>query len=383
MRQKVSETARTACIILARGGSKTLPRKNLRKLGGITLVGRSVMAGQSARDVDLVAVSTDDAEIAAETTRYGATVIHRPAALATDISSSESGWLHAYHHLKTRHPALDRLVFLQCTSPFTTGDDIDGCLAAMVEKGADCALSVLPDHGFLWGYDDAGFGSAVNHDPAGTRQRRQDLPPQFRESGAIYCVNAEAFIRTRRRFCGSVALFPVNHPPVEIDTQDDFALCTQIVNAGPAPVGRAQLSKIKALIMDFDGVQTDTSVQEDEKTLSMLCSGAQRKLLILSKADTPAAMRWPDGFGGEVSSVIDDKLSALEVWLNENDLDWPDVLYVGHDVNDLLPIRMAGLSAAPSDSHLDVLREVDWVLPYPGVTGALRSLCDTFFTCPS
>ncbi|WP_417253540.1 cytidylyltransferase domain-containing protein [Celeribacter sp.] len=388
---------KTACIILARGGSKGVPRKNLRPVGGISLVGRSVMAGKSAQGVDHVVVSTDDEEIAREARRYGGEVLWRPEELADDTASSEVGWLHAYHELKREHPALNRLVFLQCTSPFTTGADIDGCLAEMTQKGADCALSVLPDHSFLWGYGEAGFGVGLNHNERAQRKRRQDLPPSFRESGAIYCVDAEAFVRTGQRFCGPVALYPVGHPPVEIDTLADFDLCSMIANTGKQPmIGAERLAAVKALIMDFDGVHTDNKVIVDETGresvvtsrgdgmgLSMLRASGRYRLLILSKERNPVVLRRAEKLGIDVFHAVDDKVAALDTWLPKQGLRWEDVLYVGNDVNDLGPIRKAGLSAGPSDSHPDVLREIDWVLPHPGGNGALRSLCDTLLACTS
>ncbi|MFP3385589.1 acylneuraminate cytidylyltransferase family protein, partial [Tritonibacter sp. SIMBA_163] len=180
--------ADTACIILARGGSKGVPGKNLRAVGGVSLIGRAVRAGRTAEQVAVVYVSTDDAEIAAEAALHGARIIDRPAALSGDAASSEAGWLHAVPLVREDLPALDKLVFLQCTSPFITGSDIDGCLAEMAVRGTDCALSVTEDHSFLWGLDDAGGGVGINHNEREQRQRRQDLPPQYCESGAIYCV---------------------------------------------------------------------------------------------------------------------------------------------------------------------------------------------------
>src|SRR5690606_31475317 len=130
--------------------SKGIPGKNLKTVGGLSLVARSVIAARQASSVTGIYVSTDDAAIAAEARKFGARVIERPAALSDDGATSESGWLHALEAIRTGHPAVSRLVLLQCTSPFTTGADIDGCLATMEERGAACAVSVVEDHSFLW-----------------------------------------------------------------------------------------------------------------------------------------------------------------------------------------------------------------------------------------
>lgn len=381
----------TACVILARGGSKGVPGKNLRPIAGVSLVGRSVRAARAAHGVGGVYVSTDDADIAAEARQYGAKVIDRPAELSGDGASSESGWLHAIPFMEADQPELDTLVFLQCTSPFTTGPDIDRCLSAMREKGAACSLSVLEDHSFLWGLDENGLGVGTNHNEREQRQRRQDLPPQFCESGAIYCVNRTAFEQTGQRFCGPVALSRVEHPPVEIDTLADFALCSQIAqNADQSGVSQEQLAQVRAVVMDFDGVHTDNLVitaqdgsesvrtsRGDGMGLSMLRTEERWRLMILSKERNPVVLRRAEKLQIEVYNAVDDKVSALEGWLAEHGLDWNALLYVGNDVNDRGAMEHAGLSACPSDSHPEILGLADWVLPHPGGHGALRAMADT------
>ncbi len=380
----------TACIVLARGGSKGVPGKNLRRVGGVSLIGRSVRAARAAPSVAAVYVSTDDPAIAAEARRHGARIIERPQDLSGDGASSEAGWLHALETVHGDFPALARLVFLQCTSPFTTGADIEACLAAMTGQGADCALSVIEDHGFLWGLDADGFGSGINHDATRQRQRRQDLPPQYLESGAIYCVDAAAFERTGQRFCGRVALCPVKHPPLEIDTPQDLELCARIAEStGQSDVAPERLAPIRAVVMDFDGVHTDNLVSTDQDGreavvtsrgdgmgISLLRQAGHWHLMILSKERNPVVLRRAEKLGIEVFNAVDDKVAALDRWLAARDLGWEALLYVGNDVNDAAAMAQAGLSACPSDAHPSILGSADWILPHPGGRGALRSLCD-------
>ena len=390
----LSASATTACIILARGGSKGVPGKNLRPVGGVSLIGRAVRAGRAAEQVAAVYVSTDDAEIAAEAALHGARIIDRPAELSGDTATSESGWLHAVPLIREDLPALDKLVFLQCTSPFTTGADIDGCLAEMIAKSTDCALSVTEDHSFLWGFDAEGRGVGINHNEREQRKRRQDLPPQFCESGAIYSVRLEPFLRTGQRFCGSVALYPVNHPPVEIDTLDDFALCSQLAQAGGAcEISADRLARVKAIVMDFDGVHTDNLVITDQNGiesvrtsrgdgmgLSHLRSSGRFAMMILSKERNPVVLKRAEKLQLEVHHAVDDKVAALESWLGDRGLGWDDLLYVGNDVNDRGAIEHAGLSACPSDSHPEILGISDWILPLPGGHGALRAMADAILS---
>lgn len=379
-----------ATVILARGGSKGVAGKNLRPVAGVSLIGRAVRAGVQATSAGAVYVSTDDDAIAAEARRHGACIIERPADLSGDTASSEAGWLHALPRLRADLPDLKHLVFLQCTSPFITGADIDACLQAMHDADAACALSVVEDHSFLWGLDAQGRGTGQNHDHTTQRQRRQDLPPQYRENGAIYCVDAAKFEATGQRFCGPVALCPVNQPPLEIDSMADLELASvmaqSVDQSGIAPDA---LKQVRALVMDFDGVHTDNLVMTDQNGvetvrtsrgdgmgLGELARRTDIKRLIVSKERNPVVLARAAKLGIEVQGAVDDKVAALDLWLTTQGLDWTQMLYVGNDINDAPAMQKAGLAACPSDSHNDVLGLAQWILPHPGGRGALRHLCD-------
>ncbi len=378
----------TAALILARGGSKGIPSKNLALVGGQPLVVRAIQAARAAQGVGSVWVSTDDAQIAAIARDAGADVIDRPANLAGDAATSEAGWLHALPTIRAAQPDLARLVFLQCTSPFTTGADIDAGLAQMTAEGMDCALSVVEDHGFLWAEGREG-GIGTNHDHTRQRPRRQDLPPQWRENGAFYIVDAARFEAVGRRFCGRVALVPVDHPTLEIDSPADLTLARLMAQARPMAPDPARLAAIRALVMDFDGVHTDDLVHLDETGReSVTCSRAdgmglgrlrdagQHRLLILSKEANPVVTARAAKLRIEALQAIDDKVAALDTWLARHDLTWDTTLFVGNDINDAAAMARAGLSACPSDARPEIRAMAHWVLPAPGGRGALRALCD-------
>ena len=211
-------------LIPARGGSKGIPGKNLQTVAGVPLVCRSIRAATASRGVGRVVVSTDDHAIATAAENEGASVIRRPTAIAGDTASSESALLHALDVLEQQGPLETELVFLQCTSPFTTGTQIDAVLAALIEERCNSSFAVTPWHGFLWRAD----GRGINHDPEQPRQRRQDLEPAFLETGAIYAMNVAAFRRCGRRFCPPTTPVVVEQVGPEIDTPDDLALCRSI-----------------------------------------------------------------------------------------------------------------------------------------------------------
>ena len=211
-------------LIPARGGSKGIPGKNLQTVGDVPLVCRSIRAAKASNGVGRVVVSTDDDAIAAAAVAEGAEVIRRPAAIAGDTASSESALLHALDVLEEQHPLEAELVFLQCTSPFTTGAQIDAVLAALQKEDCNSSFAVTPWHGFLWRAD----GRGINHDPESPRQRRQDLEPAFLETGAIYAMGITAFRRSGSRFCPPTTPVVLEEVGPEIDTPEDLALCRSI-----------------------------------------------------------------------------------------------------------------------------------------------------------
>ena len=211
-------------VIPARGGSKGIPGKNLQHVGGLSLVARSVRAALDSRRVERVVVSTDDDAIALEAQSHGAEVVRRPAAIAGDTASSESALLHALDTLEQQGPLPAQLVFLQCTSPFTSGAQIDRVLTALEDLEINSAFAVAPWHGFLWRSD----GRGINHDPQKPRQRRQDLEPAFLETGAIYAMSTACFRAEGSRFCAPWQPVVIDDSGPEIDTPADLALCRSL-----------------------------------------------------------------------------------------------------------------------------------------------------------
>ena len=210
-------------IIPARGGSVGIPRKNLQRVGGDTLVARAVRSARAASSIHRVVVSTDDREIADEARRSGAFVIDRPRSLATSTASSESALLHA---IDTLDRTVDIVVMLQATSPFIASDDLDAAVARVRGAEADVVFSAIATPVFLWrpaDPRDAGW-EGVNHD-AGFRPRRQDLPSQVAETGAFYVMRATGLLQASHRFFGRVEPQLVDERfAVDIDTEVELEI---------------------------------------------------------------------------------------------------------------------------------------------------------------
>ena len=210
-------------IIPARGGSKGVPGKNIKELAGKPLLAHSIEQAKAAESVSDVFVSTDDGGIEQVAIDYGAQVISRPLDLSDDNASSEAALHHAVQNISTNYNDPQLIVFLQCTSPIRTAEDIDGAVDTLIEKDADSLLSVVPNHRFLWADDTSGPRS-LNFDYT-DRPRRQDMEPQYVENGSIYIFKPWVLQQYDNRLGGKVALYVMDEQAAfEIDTPFDFEL---------------------------------------------------------------------------------------------------------------------------------------------------------------
>ena len=215
-------------LIPARGGSKGVPGKNLRPVDGIPLLARSVRAAKTASSVGAIWVSSDDACIGHLGEEEGASWLQRPSELSGDQASSELALLHALTELAELGPLPALFVFLQCTSPFTTGPQIDAVVNALQLSQANMAFSVMPWHGFLWCLDGNGHGVGINHNSSEPRRRRQDLEPAYLETGAIYAIRTKAFLEHGTRFIQPTLPVPLEGLAPEIDSMEDLELCERL-----------------------------------------------------------------------------------------------------------------------------------------------------------
>ncbi|MEU8759920.1 acylneuraminate cytidylyltransferase [Streptomyces sp. NPDC048659] len=374
-------------VIPARGGSKGVPGKNLATVAGLPLVARAVRACLGAPRVTDVVVSTDDPAVAEAARSFGAEAVQRPAALSGDTASSESAVLHALDAFEAtagRRP--DVVLLVQCTSPFLTPDEIDSAAGEITSGAADTAFTAAPSHGFLWRDAPEGTGATgVNHDKA-HRPRRQDREPEYLETGAVYAMAAEGFRTHRHRFFGRTALVVTDPARVlEIDDPHDLArarVLAPLLDTAPVP----SLADVDAVVLDFDGTQTDDRVHIDadgREFVSVhrgdgLGIAALRRagvpLLILSSEANPVVAARARKLRIPVLHGVDRKDLALKRWCDEQGVDPQRVLYAGNDVNDLPCFHLVGWPVAVGSAHDSVRAAARAVTETPGGFGAIREI---------
>jgi CMP-N,N'-diacetyllegionaminic acid synthase len=218
-------------LITARGGSKGLPRKNLRDLAGRPLIAWTIEAGRGSRYVDRLVVSTEDSEIAAVARKYGAEVpFMRPPELAADDTPGMAPVLHALGVL----PGYDWVVLLQPTSPLRQAADIDACLELCERSAAPAGISVAaPEHSpYLSFRVDARHRIEPILGWDHVNSRRQELPAAYVLNGAVYVARTE-WLERQRSFISpeTLAYLMPRKRSIDIDTVEDLKLA-ELLHAG-------------------------------------------------------------------------------------------------------------------------------------------------------
>ncbi len=196
-------------IIPARGGSKGIPKKNIKTMYDRPLIAWTIESAKKSKMLDRFVVSTEDHEIAAVSRKYGAEVIDRPVELATDEATTLSVLQHVLTHIDA-----DIVVLLQCTSPVRDDDLIDRCIRKFLETGADSVATGFICKLFEWG----------NYEG-----RRQDMEGFFHDDGNVYVLKKENLMKGDLFGKKMVTLEISQEQNFEIDDEFEFWLNEQII----------------------------------------------------------------------------------------------------------------------------------------------------------
>lgn len=402
-------------IIPARGGSKGIPRKNIRDFSGYPLIAWSIAAGLRSEFVTRVIVSTDDAEIAAVARAWGAeTPFLRPAEFAEDKTTDLPVFVHALEWLEQNEGYKpDVVVQLRPTSPVRPLGLVDDAVRILLQHAdADSVRGIVPagqNPHKMWRLP-AGEAApmtnllAVDGIEEPYNAPRQILPDVYWQTGHIDAIRPAAILN------GSMSgktIYPLLIDPnftVDLDNLRDWARAEWLVAfpagergtggglemVSPGRARRPMPAQVDLLVLDFDGVVTDNRVWVSEDGREMIAANRGDSLImtklrqmgtevvILSSEVNPVVAARAKKMRVEAIQGVglDDKAKVLENLLKERKIDPSCVVYVGNDINDLPCFEVAGWAVAVADAQPEVLRAADFVTRKTGGHGAVREVCD-------
>ena len=372
-------------IIPARGKSKRIENKNLIKISGKPLLQYTLEHVNNSKYLkNNTYVSSDSSNILELALKNNVKVISRPPNLSDDTSTSESSLIHALDVLKDKNFFPEIIVFLQCTSPIRSLNDIDDAIDFFLNNKFDSILSVVDSKKFLWNQNKKG-ANAINYD-INNRKREQDINSQFEENGSIYITKNSNLRKYKNRISGKIGLYKMSYwSGFQVDSKDDVTLVSNYLsknNYNHIP------KKIELIVFDFDGVFTnDYLIMDENGKESVVLSrkdgmGIKRlkkegfKILILSSEKNDVVKKRAEKLGVEVQYNESNKLLFLKNYISQNKINKSNVMFVGNDINDEECMGFVGIPIAVSDAIPKVREKASIILMNKGGKEVIREVSD-------
>uniref|UniRef100_A0A3P9PNQ1 N-acylneuraminate cytidylyltransferase n=1 Tax=Poecilia reticulata TaxID=8081 RepID=A0A3P9PNQ1_POERE len=358
-----------AALILARGGSKGIPLKNIKPLAGVPLVGWVLRAAIDSGEFDSVWVSTDHDEIEKIAKSWGAKVHRRSQEVSKDSSTS----LETIQEFLKKNPDVTVVCNIQATSPCLHPTHLKEALKKITKDGYDSVFSVVRRHQFRWKEVKKGSDECTkpeNLNPA-KRPRRQDWNGELIENGSFYFATRDLIMKEGRLQGGRVAYFEMEpQHSVDIDVDIDWPVAEQrVLRYGY--FGRG----VSLMFCEVSG----SSSAKDTAGLRKLKKDDVEVVLLISEENVALRqMRYKLKMmtGCEVMLVGEDPLKDVQSMVEKRKLDWKDVAYMGCDAASASCLHLAGLSAAPADAQPDAIRAGKFACKQGGGAGAVRDFAE-------
>ncbi|MGQ1946428.1 cytidylyltransferase domain-containing protein [Geofilum sp. OHC36d9] len=376
-------------FIPVRGGSKSIPFKNIKLFCGKPLVYWNVEALQRTQQVDQIIVATDSKEIMETVSSFDfekVVVYQRSAENASDTASTESVML---EYIKAADLASDDIFMLvQATSPLTETHHFEEALTIYSESSFDSMLSCVRNYRFFWNAD----GSSKNYDYR-NRPRRQDFDGELMENGAFYINTVGHILKHQNRLSGKIGIYEMpEYTATEIDEPDDWTVLESLMQKHI--LSKRPKKKIRLFLTDVDGVLTDGGMYYSESGDEMkkfntrdgmafqLLREAGIKTGIITSENTKMVENRARKL--KVDYLVQGKrdggkLAAAREICEKEGVTLDEVAYVGDDINCLELLSSVGLAACPADGD-DVIKHIYdvLILPRNGGGGVIRYFVDNY-----
>ena len=345
-------------FIPARGGSKSIPGKNIKDFCGRPLIYWNLFALEKSDLIDEVVVATDSEKIFKKVKEFNFSKVKlykRNAENAQDHSTSESIMLEYINYAKLS--STDTFMLVQATSPFTRTEDFNNGLNLM--STYDTVFSCAKIKRFIWNKD----GNPLNYDH-NNRPRRQDFDGTFMENGAFCISSVSDIIYHNNRISGNIGICEMpEYTFVEIDEVEDWIMAEQLFLKHHSSEYKTNFNKIKLLLSDVDGVLTDAGMYytEDGDEFKKFCTydGMGFQLLqktgikvgILTTEDRNLNKRRAVKLGLDFDfHGAKDKLKIVKDLCIKENITIDEVAYIGDDINCFSLLSHVGIAACPNNA---------------------------------
>ena len=373
-------------FVPVRGGSKSIPLKNIKVFCGKPLVYWNLKSLEDTNEVDKIVVSTDNDEIEQIVKKFELSkvnIFRRSPESATDKASTESAMLDYIYNTKDILFDDDIFILVQATSPMTNSSHFYDAIQNYNSQKFDSLLTCVRFKRFFWNVD----GTSKNYDFK-NRPRRQDFSGELMENGAFYISKVGNIKKSENRLSGKIGIYEMpEYTAIEIDEEDDWTIAEKIFRKHN-PITNNDYSKIKLFLSDVDGVMTDAgmyySENGDELKKFNTHDGLGFRLLkekgiktgIITSEETKIVERrfkklqidylyQGQKYGG--------KLAAAKDICEKENIKLNETAYIGDDVNCLELLSNVGFPACPADA-VDEIKNIDGItiLKTKGGKGAIR-----------
>lgn len=374
-------------FIPIRGGSKSIPFKNIKLFCGKPLAYWTIKAASDCCLIDEVYVATDNEEIYEVVKSFSlpkVSLYRRSDESATDVATTEFAMLEFASQYGFRH-----IVLIQATSPLLESNDLEKGIDLYLNGKYDSLLSGVEQKRFVWLKKET-YYIPQNYNPK-NRPRRQDMNGYFVENGAFYITSKANLMNTKCRLFGKIGLYPMKEDTYfEIDEPGDWIVAEELKWNRLINDKKNNANKINLLISDVDGVLTDAGMYynkwddelkkfntRDGKGFEVLKKRGIKIMLMTSEKVNIVQRRAIKLNVDFLFMGIKDKKQKVEEFFQTNkEFSYDGTAYIGDDINDIEVMKKVAFSATPRDGMKEVKKISSYICKNKGGEGCVREFCD-------
>ncbi len=366
-----------------RGGSKSIPDKNIKYIAGKPLfawaLGEAIKSG-CFDDVYVASESRAIRQAVKEVFGGEVRLFDRTAESAADTAGTEAVMLEFQSKVD-----FDVICLIQATSPFTRAHHFREAKEYFEDKAFDALVTVAPMRRFFWQEN----GTPLNYNPK-QRPRRQDFAGTLTENGAFYFTRGGILQRYRSRLAGNIGVYPMaEHTLIEIDEPAHWYAAEWMLLEEIRAKYFEEINSIQALVLDVDGTLTDGGMfyadegelmkkfdTRDANGMKLLEETGVKIAVITAEDSDVVTSRMTKLKIEEYHKGIKNKLPVLEKIAKKWQLPLTDIAYIGDDLGDMPCLQNAGFAICPNDAVPDIKRVCHYITSAKAGAGAVREACD-------